>query len=475
MTPESLYKKLGEISPVSSSSSLLTLSSTASSNLKKRKRSTTTETSRKPDLSSRKEPAFEDLNNSFLVQAHASKTEIDGSEPGSSTQGLMCSGESWSSLTGASSSGSSKSISDSTTYAGSNDSSASASNGSPSHPTHEPDFPDPTLNLEHYVTINQPVKWTVEEMDLVQKFREFRAENLHDFSLARDGVANLSVGSKFRKSLAPDVGKAATKLGLVGELHTIWPTLTDILGRVFAKNHYDDVAEAITDESMKDPVARYIIAHYFAFQDHVPTHINELQGFADLTWPFIRGAMTMTGVETQYLEVPISGVLERKNLERDDLTEAKQPGQYANGVAIWGDSQVFLSEVSTTHSTKAEKLRRDEFKLARAMRDSWVSQVRATCKHSVPLSGIAVFGSSTFKGETKLWRLDFHGVFRLVHFNSFFVPLKKSEFGKKAKVSILLCLELAMRVKAEVDAREEGAAPIDHGMRELLEEAVSSI
>ncbi|KAF9300428.1 hypothetical protein BGZ74_007912 [Mortierella antarctica] len=366
-------------------------------------------------------------------------------------------------------------------YAGGNDSSASASNGSPSHPTHEPEFPDPTLNLKHYVTLNQPMQWTVEDMDLVQKFQEFRAENLHDFSLARDGVADLSVGSKFRKSLAPDVGKAASKLGLVGELHATWPTLTGILGRVFAKNHYDDVAEAITDESMKDPVARYIMsvissyAHYFTFQDHVPTHINERQGFADLTWPFIRGAMTMTGVETQYLEVLISGVLERKNLEKDDLTEAKQPGQYADGVAIWGDSQIFLSEASTIHSPKAEKLRRDEFKLARAMRDSWVSQVRATCKHSVPLSGIAVFGSSTFKDETKLWRLDFRGVFRLVHFNSFFVPLKKSEFGMKAKVSILRCLELAMRVKAEVDARGEDAAPLDHEMRELLEEAVSAI
>ncbi|KAF9903295.1 hypothetical protein EC991_003985 [Linnemannia zychae] len=385
------------------------------------------------NLSSRKDPTFEDPNNPFFVQAHATESGLE-----SGTQGGVLSGASWSSLTGASGvSGSNKNLSDSTMCAGSNDNS-----GSPGQPTHEPEFPDPTLNLERFVTLSQPVKWIVEDVNLVQKFQEFRAVNLHDFSLARDGVADLSVGSKFRKSLAPDTGKAASKLGRVGELQATWPTLTGILGRVFAKNHYDDVAEAITNESMKDPVARYIMsvissyAHYFAFQDHVPTHINERQGFADLTWPFIRGAMTMTGVETQYLEVLISGVLERKNLEKDDLTEAKQPGQYADGVAV--------------------------------------SQVRATCKHSIPLSGIAVFGSSTFKDETKLWRLDFRGVFRL-HFESFFVPLKKSEFGKKAKASILRCLELAMRVKAEVDAREEDAAPVDHEVRELLEEAVAAI
>ncbi|KAF9300429.1 hypothetical protein BGZ74_007913 [Mortierella antarctica] len=78
-------------------SSVSSLSSTASSSLKKRKRSTTnggltsmtTETIREPDLSSRKEPAFEDPNNPFLVQAHTAETEIDESELGSSTQGRV--------------------------------------------------------------------------------------------------------------------------------------------------------------------------------------------------------------------------------------------------------------------------------------------------------------------------------------------------------------------------------------------------
>ncbi|KAF9125929.1 hypothetical protein BGX30_000231 [Mortierella sp. GBA39] len=352
-------------------------------NFKKRKRSTTnggstlttTEASGEPDLSSRKEPAFEGPNNQSLVQAHAAETEFDESELGSSTRGRVRSEASWSSLTGASSvSGSSKSISDSTMCAGGNDNSrsTSASSGSPGQPTHEPEFPDPTLNLEYFATLNQPVKWTVEDVNLVQKFQEFRAENLHDFSLARDGVADLSVGSKFRKSLAPDIGKAASKFGLVGELQATWPTLTGILGRVFAKNHYDDVAEAITDESMKDPVARYIMSVISSY-----SHL----------W---------------------------KNLEKDDLTEAKQPRQYAGGVAVWGNSQIFLSEASTIHSPKAEKLRRDELKLARAMRDSWVSRFRVACEHLTTLSGIALFGSSTFKDETSSGDLTFVAFFGLV-------------------------------------------------------------
>jgi len=62
---------------------------------------------------------------------------------------------------------------------------------------------DPALALEHFIPLNQPVQWTVEGVDLVHKFQEFRAENLHDFSLARDGIADMSFGSKFRRSLAP--------------------------------------------------------------------------------------------------------------------------------------------------------------------------------------------------------------------------------------------------------------------------------
>jgi hypothetical protein len=91
-------------------------------------------------------------------------------------------------------------------------------------------------------------------------FREFRAQNLQDFSLARDGIADMTINSKFRRSLAPNVGRAASRVDPVSNLHEHWPTLTDVLERVFAKNHYDSVNDAIAEESMRDPVARYIMS-----------------------------------------------------------------------------------------------------------------------------------------------------------------------------------------------------------------------
>ncbi|KAG0286605.1 hypothetical protein BGZ98_005011, partial [Dissophora globulifera] len=103
------------------------------------------------------------------------------------------------------------------------------------------------------------------------------------------------------------------------------------------------------------------------------------------------------------------------------LVEAAEPyaEQSFHRNASWNESsqqQLYLSEASTIHNPKADKRVRDEFKLARAMRDSWVSQVRSSCRETVPRRGIAVFGSTSSKDETKLWRLNFIGVFRLIQY-----------------------------------------------------------
>jgi hypothetical protein len=162
-------------------------------------------------------------------------------------------------------------------------------------------------------------------------------------------------------------------------------------------------------------------------------------------------------------------------LETHNLMEAKLVGQLDDGVTIWGGNQLYLSEASSIHGATADKLNQDEFKLARAMKDSWVSQVKALSKYSIPRRGMAVYGSSTFNDETKFWRLDFCGVFRLVQFDAFFVPLNKVEFGMKAKDAILRCLLLATRIKTEVSEREKEAKPVEYEVRELMQEVVSSI
>jgi len=86
--------------------------------------------------------------------------------------------------------------------------------------------------------------------------------------------------------------------------------------------------------------------------------------------------MTITGVETQCLEVQITGVQKRMNFRRDEMPETKHPGQFADGAAIWDGNQICLSEASLIQLAKTEKMRQDEFKLAGALRDSWIRSVK---------------------------------------------------------------------------------------------------
>jgi hypothetical protein len=108
-------------------------------------------------------------------------------------------------------------------------------------------------------------------------------------------------------------------------------------------------------------------------------------------------------------------------------------------------SQIYLAEVSTLHNPKAEKLR--------AMRDSWINQIKATCRESVPCRGMSVFGSSSYKDETKLWRMEYKGVFRLMEFDTFLIPTKKHEFERNVKAAALSCIGLAARIEMESNRR----------------------
>ncbi|KAG0295308.1 hypothetical protein BGZ97_004845, partial [Linnemannia gamsii] len=61
----------------------------------------------------------------------------------------------------------------------------------------------PTLSLEHFATLGQAIVWNVEGSDMLQKFRDFRRGNLGPFSLARDGIADLTLESAFSRVLGP--------------------------------------------------------------------------------------------------------------------------------------------------------------------------------------------------------------------------------------------------------------------------------
>ncbi|KAG9319311.1 hypothetical protein KVV02_000727 [Mortierella alpina] len=222
-------------------------------------------------------------------------------------------------------------------------------------------------SLVHFKMLNQDTEWVYGDMDMAKEFHEFRSRNCQSFSFARDWIADLTPGSHFEQALPSHIKPVANLVELSNlNVNERWPTLAAVFGRVFTSNSYDEVRLAIYNEDLTDPVVFYLISivvsysHYFAFHSELPQDLNEREAFIGFAWSFIRGALTLTSIETRSLEVLITGVEERKNQNLDLRLDVKQTGQFADGVGFSGSNQIYLAEASTLHQPKAEKLKEDE-------------------------------------------------------------------------------------------------------------------
>ncbi|KAF9361493.1 hypothetical protein BGX26_002843 [Mortierella sp. AD094] len=302
---------------------------------------------------------------------------------------------------------------------------------------------DPTMNLAHFETLNQETTWVCGDVDLVKEFSNFRMDNLGPYSLARDGIADLTFG---RIICCPE-GRTCPCRDTTKMAYLCVNKRSCILGKLLrgGRNGYQEGEYDRPDRSIP------------LLNNHViiPEHINEREGFLDLAWSFIRGALTLSEIESRYLEVLVTGVEARNNIGKDLLTDTKDVGQFCDGLAFKEGNQVCLAKASIIFDPNADKKRADEFKLARELRDSWAHQIKQVSRESVPPRGLKVFGSCSCKDETRLWQLDFQGTFRLKQFGLFVVPLAKRGLGKKMKAAVRSCLELAIRIEADIKRRED--------------------
>ncbi|KAG0054768.1 hypothetical protein BGZ83_010444, partial [Gryganskiella cystojenkinii] len=115
--------------------------------------------------------------------------------------------------------------------------------------------------------------------------------------------------------------------------------------------------------------------HHFAFGDAICNKVNEHEAFVDTTWNFVRTALTIAGIPTRMMEIQIDG-------NRDRKAEAKQKGgrqntaRKADGVGLYQDEQIYIAEAAQLYKATLEKKDDDAWKVKRAMRDGWVSQLR---------------------------------------------------------------------------------------------------
>ncbi|KAF9403619.1 hypothetical protein BGZ94_004551, partial [Podila epigama] len=278
-------------------------------------------------------------------------------------------------------------------------------------------------------SLSQQVLWMVDGVDLLSKFNNFKYKQSQSrHSLASDDIADVSSGSGFYLSLTRKERMLASAV-TVKNIDETWSSLSSVLSRVCAPSHsYKDVVKALGKEDPDEPIVDYLrhitchYSHYLKFSDEVPRNINEREGFGDLTWPFIRGALTLINIPTRCFEIPVVGTKERKNFGRDLSVEIEEQASMADGVALFGDHQIYLAEASLIHEPKLDKAMKDKFKLVRCMRDSWNSQIRSIAREAMPPTGMSVFGSTSFGDETKFYAMDFMGSYHEVDRRSHLVP-----------------------------------------------------
>jgi hypothetical protein len=195
-----------------------------------------------------------------------------------------------------------------------------------------------------------------------------------------------------------------------------------------------------------------------------------------MTWTVIGGALTLANVETRYLEVPVRAVEERKNAHRNPFLDTKAQAHMADGVAFRGPYQIYLAEASALAQSDTGKRAEDEFKLKRDLRDTFQSQLKDICEDGLlPPRSMCVFGSTSFNARTTFYALDFMGVFRLHEVRSMILPLTKAaDFILRLKRCVLVCLEVALMIKEELD-RRECAEPIPQSQKQLLVQACNQM
>jgi len=214
--------------------------------------------------------------------------------------------------------------------------------------------------------------------------------------------------------------------------------------------------------------------HHFAFGDAISDQVNEREAFIDTTWSFVRTALTIAGIPTRMMEIPIDG-------NRDRKAEAKQKGgrqstaRKADGVGLHQDGQIYIAEAAQLYKATLDKKDDDAWKVKRAMRDGWVSQLRRTCETHRRPNKLVVFGSTSHRDVTKFYSMDFSGCFRVSSILSMVAPLASGVgFAEKMKSCMRTCLEFALILLMEMENRN-GTVFIDHfeDREELIDLAAS--
>ncbi|KAF9346213.1 hypothetical protein BGX34_004099 [Mortierella sp. NVP85] len=360
-------------------------------------------------------------------------------------------------------------------------------------------MPNPFLTEEDawkdftfFSAFGQDTEWrSASKINYLADFKDYQRRT--GDSLAMDMIADVSVGSNERGSFSKwlkdrhgkDVLKEARfKPQAFKAIEDMWPSWVEVTNRVFAndvKTYRDVCKRAAAEPNQEEAIVVYVncvlhsYMHHFAFGDVISDKVNEREAFVDTTWSFVRTALTIAGIPTRMMEIPIDGNRDRKTEEAKQKGGRQSTARKADGVGLYKDRQLYIAEAAQLYKATLDKKDDDAWKVKRAMRDGWVSQLRRICETHRP-NKLVVFGSTSHRDVTKFYSMDFVGCFRVSSILSMVVPLESGVgFAEKMKSCMRTCLEFALILLKEMEKRN-GAVFIDNFEdREELSDLAASI
>ncbi|KAF9184323.1 hypothetical protein BGZ51_003393 [Haplosporangium sp. Z 767] len=309
---------------------------------------------------------------------------------------------------------------------------------------------------QHTKILNQEHEWTSLSVDLVALYKGFAAKQTHSFSLARDGIADLSSQGEFAAVLADnifdDVMDSCPSLRDDAKISSILEELFPFTNTTF------ETASGIADEMRKSGrLAAFVtrtMASYSLFYPHymsIPP-MNERQHFVEVAIPAFRHAFRLIGKDIQLFEIKILGCGRRKNEKRVPLVDKLNYAHMADGIVAHNGLQIVLFECSPPVEKNLDKAYMDHFKMTRDLKDTWVYNVEQLIRSGrQPPRGLRVFGVTIDTRFLKVFALDLVGCFRLQEIASLELPVQLATFATNFTRLVKVAYNFAEMVRAEAE------------------------
>ncbi|KAG0271692.1 hypothetical protein BGZ95_000461 [Linnemannia exigua] len=333
----------------------------------------------------------------------------------------------------------------------------------------EQSFAQELTNIVHHQQQQQPhfsalgwlpSHWTSGNVDLVKLFRDFQqSQATKPYSLSKDGIADLTDGGEFTSYLNDrfepgelDAWETCLELNMDKDLELL---MSDILRPHTTHKEMIEAARSDASESDFSLYLGHVLAGYERFfrLQRSAAMPNERQLFTDLIVAALDGPLAQHDLTLRLFEVPVKGNSWRKNVGRDPLSDKTVPARMADAV-VESPTGLQLLIVETAHldgRATTKKTASDRWKIARALRDTWLLNVREAISDEKKPSDVVVFGLQLFGIEAHLFALDFVGVHRLYHIGKAKIPVAESTLPVLMPRLLSLMSAAADQIKLKCD------------------------